>query len=142
LGDDVRTDFRRSGLSHLLAVSGQNVVLLATLVLAVGALFGVPLRPRLVAVLALILLYVPLTGAGPSIQRAGVMGAAGLVAALAGRPASRSYALLLAALVTLVLNPRAAGDPGWQLSFAAVVAILLLAGRVREALAARRIPAA
>ena len=41
--------------------------------------------------------YVPLAGGGPSIQRAGVMGAAGLVAALAGRPASRWYALLLAA---------------------------------------------
>src|SRR5207247_8246090 len=64
---------------------------------------------------------------GPSIQRAGVMGAAGIVAALAGRPASRVYALLLAAAVTLVLNPRAVADPGWQLSFAAVVAIMALA---------------
>ena len=49
------------------------------------------------------------------------MGAAGLVAALAGRPASRVYALGLAAAVTLALNPYAAGDVGWQLSFAAVV---------------------
>ena len=48
------------------------------------------------------------------------MGAAGVVAALAGRPRSRWYALLLAAVVTLALNPRAAGDVGWQLSFAAV----------------------
>ena len=47
-------------------------------------------------VLGLIAVYVPLTGAGASIQRAGVMGAAGVVAALAGRPASRWYALLLA----------------------------------------------
>ena len=66
--------------------------------------------------IALVALYVPLAGRGPSIQRAGVMGAAGLVAALAGRPASRWYALALAAAVTLALNPRAAGDPGWQLS--------------------------
>src|SRR3712207_7560496 len=64
--------------------------------------------------LVLVVLYVPLAGAGPSIQRAGVMGAAALVAGLAGRPGSRLYALLLAAAVTLVLNPRAAGDAGWQ----------------------------
>jgi competence protein ComEC len=132
LGDDVRDDFKRSGLAHVLAVSGQNVMLLATLVLGAGALVGIGLRARLVLTLALIALYVPLTGAGPSIQRAGVMGAAGLVAALAGRPTHRWYAVGLAAAVTLVLNPRASGEPGWQLSFAAVVALLALAPPLRE----------
>ena len=57
------------------------------------------------------------------------MGAAGIVAALADRPRSRWYVLLLAAAVTLAIDPRAAGDVGWQLSFAAVVGILLLSGR-------------
>ncbi|HET9737059.1 MAG TPA: ComEC/Rec2 family competence protein [Solirubrobacteraceae bacterium] len=135
LAEDVRDDFKRSGLAHILAVSGQNVMLLAILVLAVGALTGVGLRARLVVALALVALYVPLTGAGPSIQRAGVMGAAGLVAALAGRPAHRWYALGLAAAVTLGVNPRAAGEPGWQLSFAAVVALLALAPPMRKAIA-------
>src|SRR5438552_2344334 len=115
-------------------------MLLAALALPLLAALGLGLRGRLVGALLLIGAYVPLAGAGPSIQRAGVMGAAGLIAALAGRPSSRVYALLLAALATLALNPRAAGDPGWQLSFAAVVAILLLAGRIREALVARRAP--
>jgi competence protein ComEC len=135
LDDDVRDDFKRSGLAHILAVSGQNVMLLATLVLGAGALLGVGLRARLLLALALVGLYVPLTGAGPSIQRAGVMGAAGLVAALAGRPTHRWYALGLAAAVTLALNPRASGEPGWQLSFAAVVALLALAPPMRAALA-------
>jgi len=123
----VREDFRRSGLAHLLAVSGQNVMLLAALALPVAAALGLGLRGRLLVVLALIVLYVPLAGAGPSIQRAGVMGAAGIVAGLAGRPASRWYAVLLAGVATLAANPLAAGDPGWQLSFAAVVALLLWA---------------
>ena len=74
--------------------------------------------------LALIALYVPLAGAGPSLQRAAVMGAAGLVALAVSRPASASYALLLAAAVTLAANPRVAGDAGWQLSFAAVAGIV------------------
>jgi competence protein ComEC len=153
LGEDDRIDdttrdrFKRSGLAHLLAVSGQNVVLLAILGAAVCMALGVSLRGRLLVVLALIAVYVPLTGAGASIQRAGIMGAAGVAAALASRPASRWYALLLAAGATLAINPRAEGDIGWQLSFAAVLGILcfcaplsrLLAGsepgRLRRALA-------
>src|SRR4051794_17466917 len=78
-------DFRRAGLSHLLAVSGQNVALLALLAMPLLAAFGMPLRARLVWVLGLIAVYVPLTGAGPSIQRAGGMGALSVVATLRGR---------------------------------------------------------
>ena len=74
-----------------------------------------------------IAVYVPLAGAGPSIQRAAVMGAVGLLATLGGRRSSRLYALALAALVTLGIDPSIAADVGWQLSFAAVVGILLLA---------------
>src|SRR3954452_5128208 len=101
---------------------------------------GLPQRARLSVALVLVGLYVPLAGGGPSIQRAGVMGAAGLVAALAGRPASRLYALLLAAGVTLALNPHASADVGWQMSFAAVAAIALLAARFQAALASRGLP--
>ena len=56
------------------------------------------------------------------------MGAAGLIAALADRPRSRWYAVLLAAALTLAINPRADGDVGWQLSFAAVIGIMLWLG--------------
>ena len=140
LSEAVRTDFQRSGLAHLLAVSGQNVVLLAMLALGAGMVAGLRLRARLAVALILVLVYVPLAGGGPSIQRAGVMGAAGLVAALAGRPASRWYALGLAVVVTLALNPRASGEVGWQLSFAAVVGLLALAPRWREGLRRARLP--
>ena len=140
LTETVRTEFQRSGLAHLLAVSGQNVVLLAMLALGAGMVAGLPLRTRLAVALALVVLYVPLAGGGPSIQRAGVMGGAGLVAALAGRPASRWYAVGLAVVVTLALNPRASGEVGWQLSFAAVVGLLALAPRWREGLRRAGVP--
>jgi competence protein ComEC len=138
-GIDDRTveDFRRAGLSHLLAVSGQNVMLLALLASPVLAAFGIPLRTRLLWILGLIAVYVPLAGAGPSIQRAGVMGALGVLATLAGRRASRFYALAVAAVVTLAIDPSIATDVGWQLSFAAVVGILLLEAPLREAIAER-----
>lgn len=127
IGDDVIDRFRDSGLAHLLAVSGQNVMLLLLLAWVVFSLAGLPLRLRYPVLIGLVLLYVPLAGSGPSIQRAGVMGLAGLAAALAGRPLERVFPVALAAAATLVLDPFAAGDVGWQLSFAAVVGILALA---------------
>jgi competence protein ComEC len=143
LGEDEHIDgeteeeFRRSGLSHLLAVSGENVTLLALLAMPLLGALGIPLRERLLWVLALIAVYVPVAGAGPSIQRAGVMGAVGLLATLAGRRASRFYALVLAAVVTLAIDPKIAADVGWQLSFVAVIGILLLAPPFRRALRVR-----
>lgn len=143
-GIDARTeeDFRRAGLSHLLAVSGQNVTLLALLAMPLMAALGIPLRERLVWVLALIAVYVPLAGAGPSIQRAGVMGAVGVLATLSGRRASRLYALLAALGITLAIDPGVAADVGWQLSFAAVTGILMLATPLRRAIASRLGPGA
>jgi competence protein ComEC len=138
LGEDDRIDpatvddFKRAGLAHLLAVSGDCVMLLALLGAWLLGIAGTPLRARLVALLALIAVYVPVAGAGPSIQRAGIMGAAGVIAALAGRPRWRWYALLLAAGLTLLLNPRSVADPSWQLSFAAVAGILVFAAPIRD----------
>ena len=142
LGEDeeidsaTRDDWRDAGLSHLLAVSGQNVMLLMALALPMLVAAGLGPRARGIALLCLVALYVPLAGAGPSLQRAGVMGAAGIAAMTLSRPSSRWYALLLAAAATLALNPRAGGDPGWQLSFVAVAGILVagrpLAARLRR----------
>jgi competence protein ComEC len=132
-----REDFRRAGLSHLLAVSGQNVALLALLAMPVLAALGLPLRARLVWVLGLIAVYVPLAGAGPSIERAAIMGALSVLATLSGRRGSRFYALVVAAVVLLALQPGIAADVGWQLSFAAVLGILLLAAPLRRTIAAR-----
>jgi len=143
LGEDdeidaaTKEDFRRSGLAHLLAVSGQNVALLALLAMPLLAALGMPLRTRLLWILGLIAVYVPLAGAGPSIQRAGIMGALSVLATLGGRRASRFYALLAAAVAVLLLDPGIAADVGWQLSFAAVLGIILLAGGLRSAIAAR-----
>ena len=61
-----RDDWRDSGLAHLLAVSGQNVMLLCALALPVLAAAGLAPRARICVLLALIALYVPIAGAGPS----------------------------------------------------------------------------
>jgi competence protein ComEC len=131
LDQGTKEDFVHAGLSHLTAVSGENVTLLALLAMPILAAFGIPLRERLIWVIGLIAVYVPLAGSAPSIQRAGVMGAAGLLATLTGRRTSRLYALGLALVATVAINPSVASDVGWQLSFAAVLGILLLAAPIR-----------
>jgi competence protein ComEC len=136
LPETVRDDFRDSGLAHVLAASGANVMLLVALAIPLLAATGLSHRARIPVLIGLIALYVPLAGAGPSIQRAGIMGAVGLLAMLLARPASRWYALALAACATLALNPRVAEEPGWQLSFAAVAGILLLAPAIGRRLGA------
>ncbi len=136
LGDDaglstgLRNRFRASGLYHLLAVSGQNVALVAGGALALAWLLGVPrLAAEAVALLA-ILGYVLAVGPQPSVVRAGIAGGLGSLAWLAARPRDRWYFLLLGALALLAWNPYTLLDPGFQLSFAAVVAIFVAAPRL------------
>ncbi len=132
--------YRRSGLAHLVAASGQNVALLAALVLGVGALIGIPRRPRIGLAVLTVAAYVPLAGAGPSIRRAGVMGLLTLAALALGRPADRWWALLLAGIATVLVDPLSPGQLGWQLSFAAVVALLLLVDPLVAVLGRRGVP--
>jgi competence protein ComEC len=126
LSDGVKQSFRRSGLYHLLAVSGQNVVLLAGGVLGLCVLLGVGRVWGHLGALAAIGAYVLAVGPQPSVIRAAVAGAAVSVAWLLGRLRDHWHVLLLAAVVLLAWNPYALFDAGFQLSFAAVAAIFLI----------------
>lgn len=131
---DLRDDFRAAGLSHIVAVSGSNVLLLVILVGALCGAAGVGYRPRFAVALASVCVYVPLCGAGASVVRAGVMGVVALIATRVARPLARWHALSLAAIALLLLNPRAAEDIGAQLSFVAVVGLVLFAGPLQRRL--------
>lgn len=120
--------FRFSGLAHILAVSGQNVLLIVILVQAIASALAVPRGRRIALCAAVVCVYVLLCGAQASVVRAGVMGLAGLAALAASRPSSRIYALLLAGVAVLAWNPRATADVGAQLSFAAVLGIIAFTG--------------
>jgi competence protein ComEC len=141
LSEDLRQRFRASGLYHLLAVSGQNVVLVAGGALALAWLVGVPRWLGQVGALGAIAAYVLAVGAQPSVIRAGLSGALVSLAWLAARPIDRWYFLLLGALVLLAWNPYTLLDPGFQLSFAAVAAIFVLVPRLVRWLAGYPVPA-
>lgn len=132
LSDGLRQRFRASGLYHLLAVSGQNVALLAGGVLVLAWLLGIPRLVAQIGALAAISGYVLAVGAQPSVVRAGIAGALGSLAWLSSRVADRWHLLITGAIVLLAWNPYTLLDAGFQLSFAAVIAIFVLVPRFRR----------
>src|SRR6185312_7081919 len=124
LSDSSKLAFRRSGLYHLLAVSGQNVVLLAGGVLAVA--LGIGRVWGHIGALAAIAAYVLAVGPQPSVIRAAIAGSAVSVAWLTGRLRDGWHLLLVAACGLLAWNPYSLFDAGVQLSFGAVAAIFVL----------------
>ena len=134
LSDGLRRDFRVSGLYHILAVSGQNVVLVAAGVLFIAWLLGASRVVGELGALAAIAGYVVAVGPQPSVIRAGVAGALASLAWLTGRLRDAWQALLLGAAALLAWNPYVVFDAGFQLSFSAVVAIFTLAPRISASL--------
>ena len=133
LGDDEGVDqasidsFRRSGLLHIMAVSGENVVLLCGMWAFAFSLLGIPRLLRTALLLPVVVVYVLLTGASPSIVRAGVSGALGLLAVMASRPTDGWLLWLVPAAWLLTVNPNNLFDVSFQLSFGAVAGLLVLA---------------
>ncbi len=108
-------------------MSGENVVLLCSIWSFVFTLFAIPRVVRTILLLPLVVTYVLLTGASPSIVRAGVSGAIGLIAVLASRPADGWLLWLAPAAWLLTVNPNYLYDVSFQLTFAAVGGLLVLA---------------
>jgi competence protein ComEC len=129
LSEGLRQRFRAAGLYHLLAVSGQNVALVAGGVLWLVWLIGASRLVGQIAALTAISAYVLAVGAQPSVIRAGVAGALGSLAWLTACAADRWHLLLVGAIVLLAWNPYTLLDAGFQLSFAAVIAIFVLVPR-------------
>ena len=139
----VSDTFSKLGLSHLVAVSGSHLALVASLASTLVA--RARLRPavRSAALVALLALYVCLTGFQLSTLRAFVMSAVGLLAAVAGRRSQGLASIGLAALVLVLVSPTCVFSLGFQLSVASVFALVMfgrLAQSWMEALLPRRCP--
>jgi competence protein ComEC len=119
-------DMNSTGTSHLVAVSGENVAIVAALTISSLAWLIGRRRAAIVALLS-IAAYTLLTGASPSVVRAAIMGSLFVVATLAGRPASAGASIALAAAIMVGLDPLVVHDVSFQLSFAAIVGIVYLA---------------
>ena len=119
-------DFRSTGTSHLLAISGLHVGVLVVMFLAAAAwLFGRRGLYFLIVPLVMVWAYALVSGLPPSVIRAAVMGSVYLVAVAVGRPGSVLPALALSAGVMTAVSPEIIQRVSFQLSFAAVGGIAL-----------------
>jgi competence protein ComEC len=139
LDPELADAFEKAGLTHLMAVSGENLSLILGAVLALGRLAGLGRRAGpLLAGLAVIG-FVIVARPSPSVLRATVMGAVALVAIVSGRERQGVPALCSAAIVLVLIDPELARSYGFALSALATLGILVLAPGWRERLS-RRMP--
>ena len=131
---EVNDAFARTGTTHLLAISGLQMQMLAAALLIAARAIGVPRRPAFLGVALATTAYAVLVGPAPSIVRSTVMTVTFCLAALAGRMTRPANILALAALVTLAVNPSYLFDVGCQLSFLAIAALVWLVPPAFEAM--------
>jgi len=136
LDEDTQRQFAAAGAMHVLAVSGLHTNILLKVLMAFVTLFGLrkPLYEQRgrrimqgVVVMAALVAYAFLTGCTPSVVRSVVMSCLMIVALVTNRQGQMLNTVLAAAFLILVFRPMDLMSMSFQLSFAAVIAIVLFA---------------
>ena len=126
LPQSIRDDFRTSGMSHLLAISGLHVgVVMALALAATHAVYGRGHPVSVIAVASIIWVYALLSGWDPPVVRAAIMGSLVLGQTLLGRGVRGITALLLSGALMLAVDPTLLGSLSFLLSFAAMSGVIL-----------------
>ena len=139
IAPEINDAFATAGLTHVVAISGWNIAIVAALVAALAR----PLERRpggrwssATVAAATVAGYVLLTGASPSVIRAALMAGCMLVARMGGSRAHAASALELAALLMLLVAPPVLWDVGFQLSLLATAGLIWFGAPVERRLAA------
>ncbi len=126
LSKEIQNDFSRTGMTHIVAVSGYNVTIIAEYLILLGIALGFWRKQAIWFAIAGIALFVIMSGLPASAVRAGVMSGILLWAMKNGRLASSENAIIFAGAIMLALNPLLLRwDVGFQLSFLATLGIVL-----------------
>ena len=125
LPQKIRDDFQKVGLTHIMAVSGFNVSILAVVVMAILLGLGISRKQAFYLAVAFLAGYIILVGLPASALRAGLMGFLVLWALKLGRLNKITNALALTAAVLLAFNPKLLRDDvGFELSFLAIAGLV------------------
>ncbi|MBN2557728.1 MAG: DNA internalization-related competence protein ComEC/Rec2 [Clostridia bacterium] len=125
LDPETKTEFRDSGLSHTMAVSGSHVAYLLGPLMFIFAKAGIERRKYYPWLMAILALFAMLAGLQPSVLRASLTASVMLTAGMLSRETDSLNSLAFSALVLLAVNPFALYDAGFILSYACVLSILL-----------------
>ncbi|MFL6125609.1 DNA internalization-related competence protein ComEC/Rec2 [Actinophytocola sp.] len=140
LPPQVAEEFRTAGLAHLLAVSGTNLAVICVAVLLLLRVLRCGPRTAAAGAMASLVGFVVLAGPEPSVLRAAVMGAVGLLALAIGRQRAALPALSVAVIVLVLWDPAMAVSIGFALSVLATGGLVLIAPRWAERLVDRGVP--
>ena len=135
VGPGLDDEMKRSGLSHLTAVSGANCALVIAGIMLLGGILKVRRGSRIAASLVALVLFVVLVTPQPSVLRAAVMAAIVLFSLGASRAARGLPTMCLAVMVLIVMDPWLARSFGFALSVLATAGLLLLASPLAARLA-------
>ena len=121
---DLMEAFSATGTTHIIAISGFNISIIAGLLSRLSTrLFGK--RRAMPVALAGIIVYTILVGASAAVVRAAIMGCLYVIATHYGRQTEALTSLIAAAVLMTVINPQTLWDLGFQLSFAATLGLIL-----------------
>lgn len=124
---DLMEDFNSTGTTHIIAMSGYNVTIVAALLMSFLTVLTVPRKYTFWLASLGILFFTILTGATPSVVRAAIMGILVLIALKAGRLSNVTNAVVLAGALMILVNPKILRfDIGFQLSFLSTLGIVYL----------------
>jgi len=138
---NILDDFRASGLSHIIAISGLHISIVAGLLLGLFIFIGFKRHYAFYLATLSLILFLILIGFHASSARAGIMGFVALWALSSGRLNKSINTLLLAASILLLINPQLLlADVGFQLSFLAVAGIIFLGDYINNFLTSIKIP--
>jgi competence protein ComEC len=138
---DVAAAFTTAGVSHVVAISGWNIAIVAAAIAAIAG--GIGRRRRAIVTAVAIAAYIAFAGASPSVLRAGAMAGVVLAARESGRSGRAAAALGWAIVVLLAVDPALVGDAGFQLSSLATAGLIAWATPLTarlDALTAGRLP--
>ncbi len=128
---EFKENLSRTGTTHIIALSGYNITLVSRFFVGGLLLLTIPYRVSFWIATLAVVLFVILTGASPSVVRAGIMGILILVAEREGRMYQIRNALVFAAAVMIFQNPKILRfDAAFQLSFLATLGLIYLSPRI------------
>ncbi len=128
LSDGLKQDFYRTGTSHLLAISGLNISLVAGSLYLMGVLTGLPQKMAAFTAFIIMIFQVLIAGFGMPVARAGIMAGTGFWAIIFNREKDPRNAFCLAFLALLILDTRSLANVSFQLSFLSVFALMIFMG--------------
>ncbi len=132
--DSLKDKFIRTGTVHILAISGLHVGLIASLFVLILRFLRLPRYLVYIGASGLLIFYAVLTGASIPVTRATIMAIAMLIGLAAGRNTDMLNCLGLSGIIILFNNPQALFDAGFELSYATVVSIIVLAPKLEKVL--------